>query len=131
MPLYNPGIDSTGGAISGNLSVGGTLAVAGVLSPADGVNTSGSAPAITPSFSNGTAAQLADTTRDYLVYLQVGTAGSGFTLAIGPTSTPANAIVGGVTPVAGELFSFRLPAGWYVKWAGTLTTLADQIAIGC
>ncbi len=131
MPLYNPGIDPAGGSVSGNLSIGGTLAVAGVLSPADGVNTSGSAPAITPSLANGTAAQLADTTRDYLVYLQVGTPGTGFSIAIGPTSTPANTLVGSTTPTGGEVFSFRLPAGWYVKWAGTATTLAEQIAIGC
>lgn len=137
MPLFNPGIDATGGTVSGNLSVGGdlaasgTVAAGGVLSANGGTNTSASAPALTPAFANGTAAQLADTTRDYMVYLQVGTAGSAFSLAIGPTSTPANVLFASGTPVAGEMLPFRLPAGWFVKWAGTLTTLASQTAVGC
>jgi hypothetical protein len=25
----------------------------------------------------------------------------------------------------------RLPAGWFLKWAGTSTTLARQTAVGC
>ncbi len=91
----------------------------------------GNAPVLTPSFANGTASQLSDTTRDYLVYLQIGTAGTAFTLAIGPTSTPANTIMASATPLSDELLSFRLPAGWYVKWAGTSTTLTTQTAIGC
>lgn len=131
MPLFNPGIDATGGTISGNLSVGGTLAVSGVMSPADGVNTSGSAPILTPTFASTVAAQLADTTRDYIVYFQIGTPGTGFTLAVGPTSTPANTLMASATPLADDLLSFRLPAGWYVKWAGTATTLTTQTAIGC
>jgi hypothetical protein len=137
MPLFNPGIDATGGTITGNLAIGGTATVTGVLSSTalldinGGSNTATSAPAITPTFANGTASQLADTTRDYLVYLQIGTAGTAFTLAIGPTSTPANTIMASATPLADELLSFRLPAGWYVKWAGTSTTLTTQTAIGC
>lgn len=137
MPLFNPGIDPAGGSISGNLAVGGDLAVSGTLSSAGlldvnaGSSTATSAPAVTSTFANGVASQLADTTRDYLVYLQVGTAGTGFSIAIGPTSSPANTVVASATPVAGELFTFRLPAGWYVKWAGSLTTLTTQTAIGC
>lgn len=137
MPLFNPGIDATGGTVGGNLTVTGNLVVngteapGGVSSPGAGVNTAGSAPALTPTFANGTAAQLADTSRDYLVYLQIGTAGTGFTLAIGPTSSPANTLFASATPVSEELISFRLPAGWFVKWAGTGTTLANQTAIGC
>lgn len=137
MPLYNPGILATGGSVTGNLTVtgngvvNGTQAVGGILSANAGVNTSASAPAITPTLANGTAAQLADTTRDYLVYLTIGTPGTAFTLAIGPTSGVANTLMGSATPLADELLSFRLPAGWFVKWAGTLTTLSSQIAIGC
>lgn len=91
----------------------------------------GSAPALTPTFANGTAAQLSDTTRDYMVYFQIGTAGTAFSLAIGPTSGVANTLMASATPLADELLSFRLPAGWFVKWAGTTTTLTTQTAIGC
>lgn len=137
MPLYNPGILATGGSVTGNLTVtgnstvSGTTTQSGVVSMNAGSNTSGSAPVLTPTFANGTAAQLADITRDYVVYFQIGTAGTGFTLAIGPTSTPANTIFTSATPLSEELLSFRLPAGWFVKWAGTSTTLASQSAVGC
>jgi hypothetical protein len=106
-------------------------ATVGTLALGKGTSTSGSAPVLTTTFANGTAAQLADTTRDYMIYLTVGTAGSAFSIAIGPTSTPANTILSSNTPNSGEAISFRLPAGWFVKWAGTSTTLANQIAIGC
>jgi hypothetical protein len=96
-----------------------------------GTNTSASAPALTPSFANGTAAQLSDTARDYMVYLTITTAGTASTLAIGPTSTPANVIKSSTTATLGDIWSFRLPAGWYVKWAGTTTAIATQTAIGC
>ncbi len=137
MPLYAPGIDANGGTITGNLSVTGDAAVSGVLSSTGildingGSDTATSAPAITPTLANNTAAQLADTTRDYMLYLEVGTAGTGFTLSIGPANTTVDAIVTSVTPVTGMLFTVRVPAGWFVKWAGTATTLASQIAIGC
>lgn len=137
MPLFNPGIDATGGTITGSLSIANSLDVANTLTAGGdavfnaGTNTAGSAPALTPTFASGVASQLADTARDYIVYLQIGTAGTGFTLAIGPTSTPANTIFASATPVSEELISFRLPAGWFVKWSGTGTTLAAQIAIGC
>jgi len=96
-----------------------------------GTNTAGSAPVLTPTFANGTAAQLSDLTRDYMVYLEIGTAGTAFVVAIGPTSTPANTIVASGTATTGESVSFRLPAGWYVKWSATTATLANQKAIGC
>lgn len=117
MPLYTstfPAVTSTG-----------------VLTANGGVSTAGSAPVLTPSFANGTAAQLADLTRDYMVYLEVGTAGTAFIVAIGPTSTPANTIVSSGVATSGEVVSFRLPAGWYVKWSATTATLASQAAIGC
>jgi hypothetical protein len=97
----------------------------------DGTNTSPSNPVLTPSFASGTAAQLADLTRDYTVYLAVTTSGTATTVAIGPTSTPANTILPSSSVTAGQLISFRLPAGWYVKWAGTTTAIATQTAIGC
>jgi hypothetical protein len=107
------------------------LTVTNLLTSNGGTSSAGSAPALTPAFANGTAAQLTDTTRDYMLYLQVGTAGTGFSLAIGPTSSPANTIVASSTPLAGGLYTFRLPAGWFVKWSGTTTTLTTQTAIGC
>jgi len=108
---------------------GGTMS--GILHAGAGTDSSGSAPILTPSFANATAAQLADTTRDYHVYLAVTTSGTATTVAIGPTSTPANTILPSSSVVAGQLISFRLPAGWYVKWAGTTTAIATQTAIGC
>lgn len=97
----------------------------------DTSNTSGSAAVLTPSFANGTAAQLSDTTRDYMVYLAITTSGTATTVAIGPTSTPANTILPSSSVTAGQLISFRLPAGWWVKWAGTTTAIATQTAIAC
>jgi len=96
-----------------------------------GSNSSVSAPVLTPAFVSGTAAQLADTTRDYLVYLAVTTSGTATSVAIGPTSTPANTILPSSSVTAGQLINFRLPAGWFVKWAGTTTAIATQTAIGC
>lgn len=111
----------------------------GVLSSGDptpvgmpsGTNSAVSAPVLTPAFVSGTAAQLADTTRDYMVYLAVTTSGTATTVAIGPTSTPANTILPSSAVTAGQLISFRVPAGWFVKWAGTTTAIATQTAIGC
>lgn len=98
----------------------------------DGTSTAVSAPVLTPAFAAGTAAQLADTTRDYMVYLTVTTAGTATSVKIGPTSS-ANAvtIMGSAAATAGQVISFRLPAGWYVLWAGTTTAIADQSAVGC
>ena len=96
-----------------------------------GTSTAQSAPVITPAFANGTAAQLSDATRDYMVYLQFGAAGTAMSVAIGPTSTPANTIISSAAVVAGETVDFRLPAGWYAKISFTTTTLTNQIAIGC
>jgi hypothetical protein len=96
-----------------------------------GTNTSASAPVLTPSFAASTAAQLSDTSRDYMVMLAITTSGTATSVAIGPTSTPANTILPSSSVTAGQLITFRLPAGWYVKWAGTTTAIATQTAIGC
>lgn len=108
-----------------------SVAVANPLLLNGGSSSVNSAPVLTPALANGTAAQLTDTTRDYMVYLTVGTAGTAFTVAIGPTSTPANTIVPSGTATSGQVVSFRLPAGWFVKWSATTATLAGQKAIGC
>ena len=94
-------------------------------------NTSGSATALTPTFASGTAAKLSDTTKDYLVYLQFGASGTALSVAIGPTSTPANTIISSAVVAAGEVVTFRVPAGWYTTVTFTTTTLANQAAISC
>lgn len=124
------------GSVTYDVEVGRTAAgvfsmLLGIFDAQHGTKTTAGAAVLTTTFANGTAAQLSDITRDYQVYFTVGTIGSAFSVAIGPTSTPANTIVSSNTPNAGESISFRLPAGWFVKWAGTGTTLANQIAIGC
>lgn len=111
--------------VAGAFSVGGKLTLNG------GTATAGSAPVLTPTFANGTAAQLSDTTRDYMLYLQCTTSGTALTIAIGPTSTPANTIVNSLAVSAGALLTIRLPAGWYLKWAATSAAFAQQKAIGC
>ena len=97
-----------------------------------GSNTSASVPVLTPAFAAGTAAQLSDTTRDYMVYLTATVSGTATTVTIGPTSA-ANAatVMGSSAATAGQVVSFRLPAGWFVKWAGTDTAFGDQAAVGC
>lgn len=113
-----------------NMEVSGYFQADGLAKINAGSTTAASAPVLTPAFVSGTAAQLSDTTRDYMVYLDVTTAGTATTIAIGPTSTPANTLVASASMVVGSLYSFRLPAGWFVKWTGTLTAFAQK-AIGC
>ncbi len=97
----------------------------------DGTATAASAPVITPALANGTAAQLADLTRDYVLYLEIGTAGTALVVKIGPTSTPANTVSASGTATSGQLITVRVPAGWYVEWSAATATMANQIAIGC
>lgn len=121
--------------LSANVTTNGThgfnstIGVTGVAAFNGGTDTAGSAPVITPTFASGTAAQLADTTRDYMIYFTVGAAGT-ITLAIGPTSTPANTLINAQAAVAGELIDFRLPAGWFVKVTLATATIVQK-AIGC
>lgn len=119
MPLYGP----TASAFNGG-------AVTTVLSPNAGTNSSGSAPVITPAFSSGVAARLSDITRDYMLYLVVGLAGTA-TVAIGPTSSPANTVVSAAAVSAGEVLTVRIPAGWYTDLTLVTATIATQLAIGC
>jgi len=124
-------VRSSNGSNTVTLTCGASPTTAGAIGPMY-IRVVGGPPAtavITPTFANGAAAQLTDTTRDYVVYLQIGTPGTAFSVAIGPTSSPANTVVSSVAPTAGEVFTVRLPAGWYLEWSGTTTTLADQTAI--
>ena len=129
MPNPNDGVIA---AYSNTISTGtNPVPVTGVLAANAGVSTAGSAAALTPTFASGTAAQLTDTTKDYQIYLQFGAIGSAMSVAIGPTSTPANTIISSAVVAAGEVVSFRLPASWYAKVTFTTTTLANQAAISC
>ena len=94
-------------------------------------NTAGSATASTPTFANGIAAQLAQTYQDAEIYFQIGTAGTAFALAIGPTSGVANTVMTGATVASGQQIRVRLPAGWYLKWSATTATLSVQLAVTC
>lgn len=130
------GTAAQGSSAPGDWTVSGstflsTASIFGIASHNAGTSTSGSAPLLTPAFANGTPAQLSDTTRDYMVYLQIGTAGTALAISIGPTSGVADAIVAGAAAASGALYAVRLPAGWFLKWSATTATLASQKAIGC
>ena len=121
----------TVGLPNANVTGANGLAVTNLATLNGGTKTSGSAPAIAaPGFANGVASQLSDLTRDYMVYMTITTAGTVFTLAIGPTAGVANTIVPSSSVSLGESFSLRLPAGWFLQWSATLATVS-QIAIGC
>lgn len=118
------------GLITANAN-GGTMTITALNS--NGSNSSGSAPVLTALGAvSGTAIQLSDTTRDYMVYLEVTTAGTATSIALGPTSAvSAVTILSSVAVAAGDLYSFRLPAGWFFKWTGTTTAIGNQNAVGC
>lgn len=81
---------------------------------------------------SGTAIQLSDLTRDYMVYLEVTTAGTATSLTIGHTSAASDVtLIASSTATLGQLYSFRLPAGWWWKWSGTATAMTNQVAVGC
>lgn len=102
-----------------------------VINANAGTNSSGSAPVLTPTFTSGTAAQLSDLTRDYECYIQIGTGGGTVSVAIGPTSTPANTIVNAAAGVNGEVIRVRLPAAWYLKITVATSTITGVVAVGC
>ena len=81
----------------------------------------------------GTAAtgtQLADITRDYMVYIGVTAGGAAATLTIGNANTCVNTLYAAATCNVGTMYSFRLPAGWYIRFQGT-AGITQQIAISC
>ena len=80
----------------------------------------------------GTAAtgtQLSDTTRDYMVYLTSVGGGGGATLSIGPANTAVSTLYANATIGTGFSYSFRLPAGWYIRAQATVAF--TQTAISC
>jgi hypothetical protein len=123
-------IRTTANKLATVTSVAASTAGTGIIQT--GIDTSKTATASTQVFTNGTAAQLVTpTVEDALVYLTVTTAGTAFTLAIGPTSAVAVPIVASVAVAVGETFTVRLPAGWYLKWAATTATVATANIVSC
>lgn len=100
----------------------GNASTAGVHAHAGGTDTSGTATASVPTFTTGVAKQLS-TTQDVMLYITVVTSVS-TTLAIGPTSTPANTIFAAKSLVANTILTFRIPKGWYVKITATIADYA-------
>lgn len=115
--------DSNWGAVGTPLNNSGTLVILndtlGNMTML-GTNTSSGATASTPTFVSGTAKTLS-TTNDVMLYMDITTAAS-LTIAIGPSSTPANTLQSSVTGAVG-LESVRVPAGWYVKLTGTMADI--------
>jgi hypothetical protein len=107
--------------------------VNGVQTLNGGTTTASSAPVLTSlgATNGGGGVQLADTTRDYMVYLGVTTAGTATTVEMGHSSAASDVVIVSNAAVSAGLISFRLPAGWYFKWAGTTTAIANQNAVGC
>jgi hypothetical protein len=112
----------------GAFEVDGVLHTYAVTDVAAGSSSNNSAPVITPTL--GAAAQLADQTRDYMLYVDITLAGTALVIAIGPTSGVANVITTGGTASLGQVVSFRLPAAWYVKVTATTATWTT-LGVGC
>jgi hypothetical protein len=118
---------------NGPSTFNGTATFSSVIVESNGINSSGSVSYLaTLGIAAGTGGtQLADTTRDYQVYLTVTTAGGPNTILIGAANPPVSATITAMSTVnLGHVFSFRLPAGWYVRWAGT-AGITTQNAVSC
>lgn len=119
---------------NGVLQAGESVATfAEVINANAGTSSAGSAPVLTALGAvSGTAIQLTDLTRDYQVYLEVTTAGTATSVTIGHTSSANDVtLMASAAATAGQVITFRLPAGWYFKWTGTTTAVANQVAVGC
>ena len=68
---------------------------------------------------NATAYQLCDLRRDYLLGLNVTTAGTATTLSLGPTSAVGTYVPISNTALPTGLYTVKVPAGWYVKLTTT------------
>lgn len=111
----------------------GNTVTSGLATLNGGTTSAGSAPIITGIGAvSGTSIQLSDLTRDYMVYFTITTSGTATSLTIGHTNTANDVtIVSSTAATAGSLWAFRLPAGWWLKWTGTTTAIANQVAVGC
>ena len=118
----------TGGTISGLLTLNKYLLYTGSASGSKTENVAFN-HVTTPTLANGVSGQL-DINRDVIYYLVCTESGTAFSLAIGTTSTPANTIVSSQPVSEGQMFSVRVPAGWYAEWSATTATFS-QLAVGC
>jgi hypothetical protein len=129
--LQQGGVNGTGPF---RIDQAGNVTTSGIINVAGGSDTAASAPVLTAvaGTNGGAAVQLTDTTRDYNVYLQVGTAGTAWIVSMGHTSSGNDVTLhaSGVA-TAGQVLTFRLPAGWYFLWSATTATLAQSVAVGC
>lgn len=75
---------------------------------------------------NSAAGTQVSTTRDSIVGFRIGTAGTAFTVNIGPASTPTNLVLPSVTPISTIDYMFPVPKGWFIAAAGTSTTIASS-----
>lgn len=131
-------VDFSGNVVqSGTLSGGaiGQLSQSGITAQLSGagINSASSANYLTPSFgvSASSGTQLSDISRDYMVYLTTSAGGANNTLTIGPNSTATLAtIYASATTGTGIMWSFKLPAGWYVRPQGAVA-IGFQSAISC
>lgn len=94
----------------------------GVVQHQAGTDTSTTATFGSQTVSSGTAFQ-PNTTQDSILYMTVKTAASITSVAIGPTSTPANSFWTSAITVGVGIYPFRVPKGWYMKITGTLTNV--------
>lgn len=133
------GNTSQSGTVNATAAAISTITTVGVQTQS-GVNTAAGAVVLTSGSIGagtnpllGTAAsgtQLADLTRDYMVYLGITSGGTNATLSIGPTSAAANQISAVATVNVGTQYVFRVPAGWFIKYTGT-AGFTQQIAVSC
>lgn len=123
------------GTVTGTFSTPG-IQVAGL---GGGANTAASANYLNATIGAGAAAllgtaatgtQLSDLSRDYMVYLGVTAGGAAATLSIGPASTAVSTLFATATCNVGTQYTFRLPAGWYIRFQGT-AGITQQTAISC
>lgn len=98
----------------------GNANFAGLLSASGGTDTSATAAASSPSFTSNTPKQVS-TTQDVMLYIAIQTSAA-LSVAIGPTSTPANTIMPSKSYALG-MATVRVPKGWYVNIVGTIADL--------
>jgi hypothetical protein len=95
-------------------------------------NTSSGATYSNPSLSNSTTGTQLSASKDVMLYLTCSTAGTGLTIKMGTSqSPPQNTIVSNVAVSIGDMFTIRVPAGWYVAWNATTAAFANQAAVTC
>lgn len=125
------------------MDVTGTLYTQGVINANNGYSSAGSVNFLSGNAvtANGTATispgtggtQLADITRDYMLYLGCTTTG-GATVLIGPTATATAATIfvgSALTAGTSGVISVRVPAAWYTRITGTTAVFGNQVIVSC